>query len=211
MTPIQSTLLIGFPWAEHGFGTRQDGAWTPQADTARLHQVHADGVVAVTTPGHHGDGDALITATAGLWLEIRTADCVPIILIDPRQRIVAAIHAGWRGTVGRIAEATVAALTRDWKTNPAELYAAIGPRIGACCFEVGDDVAAHFPSHSHRPGPRAHVDLGSANRDQLIAAGLPVSQIDDLGLCTVCDPAQFHSFCRDRSDGRMVTAVAIRS
>jgi len=210
MATVQSPLLRGFSWLEHGFGTRQDGAWTPQADTARLHQVHADGVVTVSTPGHHGDGDALITAVPGLWLEIRTADCVPIVLIDPRQRIVAAVHAGWRGTVARIAATTLAALAKEWQTNPADLYAAIGPRIGACCFEVGDDVAAHFPSHSHRPGPRAHVDLGEANQHQLIAAGLPASQIEDLGLCTVCDPAQFHSFRRDRSDGRMVTAVAIR-
>lgn len=211
MSPLRAPLLALFPWTDHGFGTRHDGYWTPPERTAKLHQVHADGVVGVGAPGHHGDGDALITATPDLWLEIRTADCVPLLLIDPLQRVVAAVHAGWRGTAARIAGATVEVLIRDWGCRAQDCRVAIGPCIAACCFEVGEEVAAQFPGHITQSGSRPHVDLGAANRRQLVEAGIPANQIDDLGLCTGCEPERFHSFRRDRGDGRMVAAVAIRT
>jgi copper oxidase (laccase) domain-containing protein len=87
---------------------------------------------------------------------------------------------------------------------------AIGPCIAACCFEVGEDVAAHFPDYVIPPAPPARVDLINANRDQLAAAGVPSTQVESLDLCTVCNAVQFHSFRRERSDGRMVTAIRIR-
>jgi len=167
MTPLRASRLAALTWLEHGFGTRGDGAWTPAAETARLHQIHTDQVVAVGTPGHHGDGDALITAQPGLWLEIRTADCVPILIVDTERRVVAAVHAGWRGTAAAIARVTVEEMRRKWDCQPADLAVAIGPSIGVCCFEVGEEVAGQFPGHFTRPGARAHVNLVSANREQL--------------------------------------------
>ena len=209
MTPLRSSGLDGMPWIDHGFGTRHDGAWTPPGRTAKLHQAHGNGVVVVSAPGDHGDGDALITAAAGVWLEIRTADCVPLLLADPVRRVVAAVHAGWRGTAAAIAQVTVETLCRDWECNPRDLQAAIGPCIGGCCFEVGDDVAVHFPGHTIS-AVRLRVDLAGANRQQLVDAGVPAARIEDLGRCTVCDASQFHSFRRDRGDGRMVAAIQIR-
>lgn len=210
MNTIRGTLLGQFAWLDHGFGTRHDGAWTPDACTARLRQVHADGVVAVSGPGHFGDGDALITATPGLWLEIRTADCVPLLFADANRRVVAAVHAGWRGTAATIAARTVETLLRDWGSRAEDLRVSIGPSIGACCFEVGPEVAEQFPGHITHTVPRPHVDLVEANRSQLLEAGIAASAIEALRLCTVCDEERFHSFRRDRGDGRMVSSISIR-
>lgn len=209
MKPLLARGLDGFSWIEHGFGTRDAGAWTPPERTARLHQVHGSGVVGVARPGDHGDGDALITGTPDLWLEIRTADCVPVLLADPERRVVAAIHAGWRGTAATIAQVTVDALRREWGCQPDELYAAIGPAIGACCFAVGEEVAAHFPGHITRQGTAIHADLVGANRQQLLGAGVAAERIGSLALCTACDPSRFHSFRRDRGEGRLVAAIRI--
>lgn len=209
MTPIHSVLLRQFDWIDHGFGTRNNGAWTPQEHTARAHQVHAAGVIEATGPGHWGDGDALITAMPGLWLEIRTADCVPLLFLDARTRVIAAVHAGWRGTAAQIASVTVEAMARNWNSNPSDLRVAIGPCIASCCFAVGTEVADQFPDFVVRTEPQPYVDLVSANFRQLLDAGVPANQIDQLGLCTVCDPHRFHSFRRDRGEGRLVSAIQV--
>ena len=211
MTPLRAASLGSLSWLAHGFGTRQDGYWTPESSTAKLHQVHGTAVIAVNAAGHFGDGDALITATPNVWLEIRTADCVPILVADRRQKVVAAVHAGWRGTAAGIVTATIERLVSDWGIRPTDLVAGIGPHISACCFEVGDDVACHFAGHITQHHPRPHVDLGDANRAQLIAAGLSASQIEMLGRCTCCEEPDFFSFRRDKGAGRMVSSVAIRS
>ncbi len=209
MSPIRSSLLDTVPWLQHGFGTRHNGAWTPPDQTALLHQVHGATIVRVTGPGHHGDGDALIAATPGLWLEIRTADCVPVLIADTRQKLVAAVHAGWRGTAARITEATVREMVGSYGSRPEELVAAVGPCITVCCFEVGEDVASHFPAHTRRTTERPHVDLAAANVDQLTQGGIPLAHVENLGRCTVCEPDVFHSFRRDRAIGRMISAIAI--
>lgn len=210
MTPLRAQRLTAFSWLEHGFGTRADGAWTPVDQTAKLHQIHTSEVVTIAGPGHHGDGDALITGQAGVWLEIRTADCVPLLIADPVQGVIAAVHAGWRGTALAIASATVAELRRQFRCRPRDLEVAIGPCIASCCFEVGEEVATRFVGHITHSDPRPHVDLVAANRQQLLSTGIPTDHIESLDLCTACGPAMFHSFRRDRSDGRMVSAIRIR-
>lgn len=204
---LTSELLERETWLEHGFGTRHDGAWTPDASTARLKQTHSATSVSTFAPGHFGEGDALLSTQQGLWLEIRTADCVPVLIADPVRRAVAAIHAGWRGTAARIVAEAIEQLV-DAGSRRADLLAAIGPSIGACCFEVGKNVADHFPDDRIHRDPRPHVDLIEANRRQLIGAG--VQRIDALGRCTHCDAETFHSFRRDKGDGRMVNAIRVR-
>ena len=140
----------------------------------------------------------------------RTADCVPLLLADPVRHLVAAVHAGWRGTAAGISRKTVETLCGEWGSNPADLQAVIGPCIGSCCFEVGEEVASQFPGHLDRSAPRPHVDLVAANRQQLIAAGVPRAMIESLDFCTVCDPDRFHSFRRDGGPGRMIAAIRIR-
>lgn len=194
---LRSALLSSLTWLDHGFGTRH--APLSQDGMASLKQIHSAVVLDAASAGPAGEGDALVTAHGGLAVSVRTADCYPILLADARTRTVAAVHAGWRGTVARIVAATVAKMG----ARPVDLYAAIGPGVGVCCYEVGEDVARLFGHDA--PG---NVDLAAANRALLIAAGVPESNIELLNTCTRCDAARFHSYRRDReSAGRMISYI----
>ncbi len=110
-----------------------------------LSQIHSDIIhVVEVVPPHILQGDALITATPGLLIAVQTADCIPILLADPDHRVVAAIHAGWRGTLKRIAEKTVGRMRMLFGTRPEKIIAAVGPGIGRCCYEVGPEVVKEF-------------------------------------------------------------------
>jgi purine-nucleoside/S-methyl-5'-thioadenosine phosphorylase / adenosine deaminase len=110
-----------------------------------LRQIHSDVVrVVANPPGAPWQGDALVTSTPGFLLAIQTADCIPILLVDPRHRAVAAVHAGWRGTLARIAEKVLGRMQMEFSTRPDEVVAAIGPGIGRCCYEVGPEVAKEY-------------------------------------------------------------------
>ena len=123
--------------------------------TAR--QVHSDLVLRVEdAPAHPPTGDALVTNTPGLVLAVKTADCLPVLLVDRKRRAVAAIHAGWRGMVKRIVEKTVGVLRREYGADPADLQAAIGPGIAACCYGVGDEVREAFESQFAYAGELFH-------------------------------------------------------
>jgi polyphenol oxidase len=205
---LESDLLGRLPWLRHGFGTRISGQW-PGTYT-HLKQVHSNHVVAADGgSGCLGEGDALITATPGTRIGIRTADCVPVLLADPERRAVAVVHAGWRGTVSEIARRTVEHLRDRFGTQPADLRAAIGPCIGNCCFEVGSDVAAKFEAYLPQAALSTRIDLVAANIRQLQDAGLRPEHIDSLGYCTVCEPELFYSFRRDKTAGRMVSAIEV--
>lgn len=182
------------------------------------HQVHGQRVLCVDelapTAVAAEEADALVATRAGLVVGVITADCVPILMADDEGRVAAA-HAGWRGTIADVAGATVRALC-DAGARPAHLRAALGPSIGPCCFEVGDDVARQFSALSPhlvehgRAKPR--VDLRRANRLLLEAAGLPAAHIDDAPPCTSCDPLRFFSFRRDgRGIGEMLAFIAAPS
>jgi YfiH family protein len=194
-------------WLEHGFGTRLADIPGTIENLTTLKQVHsATCVVAAGPAGPLGEGDALLENRPGSAVAIKTADCIPILLADPRHRAVAAVHAGWRGTVAEIARHAVDAMRRHFETRPEDLHAAIGPGIGKCCYEVGPEVAQHFGETS-----RAHIDLVEANRQQLRAAGLAGGRIYAAALCTMCLPGEFHSYRRDRdAAGRMFSFVGIR-
>ena len=205
----RSSILSSVPWVSHGFGTAA-GSPVTGAFHASLHQTHSDRVLCIDRPGEkQEDGDGLITQTPGLSISIRTADCLPILLIDTQNRAVAAIHAGWRGTAAGIAQKTVAKMVEKFGSSPSALFAAIGPGIGECCFEVGDEVALHFAAFAtaHKQG-KFHVDLKTANLKQLVSCGLAEENVDVCSYCTVSSPG-FHSFRRDRSEGRMTSAVQI--
>jgi polyphenol oxidase len=198
-----SPLLEELDWIEHGFGTRH--APLSQDEMASLEQVHSSICVRADTAGCLGEGDALITNQAGLSVSIRTADCYSILLADPATRSVAAIHAGWRGTAAGAVRETVARMHREFGTRAEDLHAAIGPGIGACCYEVGAEVAREFGY-----GGAGKIDLAAANRRQLLDAGVPFERIHALNLCTYCDAARFHSFRRDKSAaGRMISYIRV--
>ena len=197
--------LAQFEWLEHSFGTR---LFEPPESLTTLRQIHSDIVVYADGPGCLAEGDALLSDTPGRRIGVKTADCVPILLVDERERAVGAVHAGWRGVVARIAEKAVASMAARWGTLPENLHAAIGPGIGPCCFEVGPEVAIQFGG----PAERTRIDLPATIRRQLVAAGLRPGQIYEAGLCTVCRPGEFHSFRRDREKaGRMISVIGVKS
>jgi YfiH family protein len=195
--------LDHFEWLTYGFGTRRSA---PPDQVATLHQIHSDIVLpAAGRVGCLGEGDALLSDTPDRLVGVKTADCIPILLVDERQRAVAAVHAGWRGTVRQIARRAVEAMTAQFDTQPEDLHAAIGPGIGECCFEVGPEVAAEFG----RQG-RIHLDLTEANRAQLGDAGILQQRIHVARMCTVCRE-EFWSYRRDKQGaGRMLSFAGIR-
>jgi YfiH family protein len=193
------------PWLQHGFGTRLSSAWPASNDLATAKQIHSDRVLVVESPGPQGQGDALISNRPGIGLAIRTADCLPILIADPRNRAVAAIHAGWRGVVAEIAPKTIEAMCRQFGSKPQDLVIAIGPGIGPCCFEVGPEVAVQFQLSG-----RAKVDLIETACRQLGRNGVSPGQISTSGLCSFCDSQLFESYRRDREGaGRMVTMIGL--
>src|SRR5579875_3695024 len=132
-----------FVWQKHGFGTRLAN---PAVDIT-LRQVHSNYVHnAHGLKDREREGDALVTDEIGKSIGVRTADCVPILLLDCRHRAIAAVHAGWRGTAAAIVKFTIEKMKDDFDTAPADIYAALGPCIRDCCYEVGPDVVGHFDS-----------------------------------------------------------------
>jgi len=152
------------------------------------------------------EGDGLITALPGVLIAVATADCIPVLVADTRKRVVAAFHAGWRGTASRIVEEGIAQLQQNYGSRAEDLLAAIGPGIGPCCYSVGDELYTAFASNFddadqlfHRepgstgsnPAPaepkgQLHLNLWEANRRQLLHAGLSDAQITVLAECTTC-------------------------
>ncbi len=209
----RSGLLEQFSWLQHGFGTRRSEDWLDDQSLATLKQIHSNIVLFAASGGVIGAGDALISDVPGVTLAVRTADCLPILMADPRHRAVAAVHAGWRGAVGEIAVATLEVMRERFGTRSEELAVAIGPGIGGCCYEVGPEVAArfapYFPERDDLSGG-ARIDLAETIRRQLRRPGGSVGQIDPSGLCTRCLAGWFHSYRRDgEAAGRMVAAIRI--
>jgi YfiH family protein len=155
--------------------------------------------------------DALVTGEAELMLTLFFADCLPVLLADKENRSIAVAHAGWRGLVGGVLENTLKTMTDQFGSRPESIVAVIGPGIGPCCFEVGPEVAAHFPSSVRHNGttPEPHVDLPGAAWHRLRQAGIPESQIDSAGICTACATERFFSYRRERGKtGRMAAFIA---
>jgi YfiH family protein len=167
----------------------------PEADVEAISRVRAD---------------AMASQEPGVALGIYTADCIPLLLGDPKTGVFAAVHAGWRGTAAGIATAVVEALVEHYQVAAADLRVALGPSIGPCCFEVGEDVAAKFASNFVKPrqGRKPTVDLRAANVAQLVAAGVREAHIDASAPCTACDRERFYSFRRDgRETGQHVAYI----
>lgn len=143
------------------------------------------------------EADALIATAPGVRVGVRTADCVPALFEDADAGVCAATHAGWRGMLAGVLEATVGRLV-EVGARTERLRVLLGPSIGPCCFEVGDEVAARFPrEHVRTARPRPFVDLRAAALERLRAAG-----VRDVALeapCTRCDPARYYSYRRDGS------------
>ena len=170
------------------------------------------------------DTDALITAERGVCIGISTADCVPILLFDAAHGAIAAVHAGWRGTVARIVEKTIAELSAAFGTKPSELKAVIGPCIMQESFEVGEEVVAAFAAAGFDtraicrllPSPTLpkltpHIDLVAANTASLLSAGLSLQNICACGICTYTHYARFFSARRlGICSGRIYSGIMVK-
>jgi YfiH family protein len=198
--------LDGFPWLLHGFGTRLSDIPAFYPNLATLKQIHSAACVAAGgRTGILGQGDALLENAPGAVVAVKTADCIPILLVDERHRALAAVHAGWRGTAARIAPAALSQMQARFGTSAADLHAAIGPGIGPCCYQVGPEVAAEFGEQG-----RTHLDLAAINLRQLLESGVTAERIYASNLCTRCGAEEFHSFRRDREEaGRMYSFAGI--
>jgi hypothetical protein len=207
---IEAPNLRDLEWLDHGFGLRDSELPSGIRTVKQIHSsiiLDAAGLDA-TGLDATAEGDALISDRAGVRVGVKTADCVPILVADSSTHVVAVIHAGWRGTAANIAGGVVRQLTAGWKTRPGNLRAAIGPSIGACCYEVGLEVAKQFepwiPVTKNR-----HLDLPAINEMQLRAEG--VADIWRSGECTFCMPDRFFSFRRERAHaGRMLSFIGLQ-
>jgi purine-nucleoside/S-methyl-5'-thioadenosine phosphorylase / adenosine deaminase len=168
-------------------------------DLFAAYQVHGRSVTVVESESPiepRPRCDVLVTASPEKTLMLRFADCTPVLLADPKQRVVAAVHAGWRGSAVRAAGAAVEALRDRFGSRPRDIIAGIGPAIGPCCYTVGQDVLDAF---ADRPGLFAHgeggqrLDLWAANQQTLVEAGVPAEQIEVAGICTQCQSERFFS------------------
>lgn len=233
--------------AQHLFTTKQpqlpptqgDSVWSLVAASLggdlhslrRIKQVHGNTVCVVhDTEAGGGEeasavtppqADAIISNLPGAILAVQVADCVPMLVVDVRTGAAGAVHAGWRGTKAGIGAATIAALGREFASDPRDLRVALGPSIGACCYEVGEELLREFRDAGASEPELARwftraasgslcLDLWAANRDQLVAAGVARDHIATARLCTQTHADVFDSFrVAGPRAGRMIAAVRV--
>jgi YfiH family protein len=216
------------------------------ANLARVRQVHGaatvvhrEGEAATEHDTSHAEADIILSDASGLALAVQTADCLPLLIVDRRTHVVAAVHAGWRGLALSVPVVAVERLAKEIGCRPTDLLVAIGPAIGACCYEVGEDVRARFreagfhspqlarwftvdPASSPGNPPMPSLpttrrpnhwffDGSQAAREQLESAGVPADQVFVAGLCTASHAGVFCSYRRDgRAAGRMAAVIRRR-
>jgi polyphenol oxidase len=215
---------VGLPliWAKPVHGTDAvfvdrafaEGAPDDAASTKRLHERLR--VI---------EADAMVTDVPGLALCWSFGDCAPVLLYDPRHEVVALVHSGWRGAAGGILPRTIAAMSERYGTQPAELIAGIGPAIGACCYEVDDNVIAAFQADplvwetaileeralDGETEPRHFLDVRRSTYNQALAAGVRPERLEDSDICTGCRTDLFFSHRREPwPSGRFMVAIGLR-
>jgi polyphenol oxidase len=244
ITVLSEPALSAIPGIVHGFSTRRAehnaftlgplGSENPavQINRARfqaavgmigwpllkLKQFHSDIVLDLRdtlAASQPVNGDGGITALGGAALGIQTADCVPILIADQKARVVAAVHAGWRGTAGRIAEKAIKQIVGVYGVQAEDLITVIGPHNAVCCYEVGEEVVTAIDDPEaivRKPEwAKPHLNQALANKNQLLKAGVPESQIVLSNLCTQCREDLFYSYRRDGArTGRLLSVIGIR-
>jgi len=184
-------------------------------------QTHSDRIAVIQTSKSIGwsdykgaieQCDGLITNQKGVILTILTADCVPLLLFDPRNQVIGALHAGWRGTQSQIASKTVAKMTQHYGTQPKDLIAYIGPSIKRCCYEVDKTVMQHFQQTNayDKKGDKYMLDLPHINFSQLLESNLQSRNIETSPHCTACDTELFFSYRKEKGcSGRFMSMIGL--
>ena len=226
---VQVPAFLAIPNLVHGFERRlmPTGAESREESRMRvgrtlapvgqlhfLHQTHGTVVREAPWEGRP-EGDASFAHGPRLLLGIETADCLPLLFVDRMQHLTAAAHAGWRGTAAGIAVRALRAL-ESLGSRPENVQVALGPGIGVCCYEVGDELKSAFgeiADHVFHPGSagRLHLDLRRANTLMLLSAGVVPEHIHHVAECTYCSEGLYHSYRRDGNNGgRMISWVGFR-
>ncbi len=183
-----------------------------------MKQMHGDRIIDVKDKNlkEAGEADGMATEEEDLFLGVLTADCVPVLFIAPGRRVVAVVHAGWRGTLAGIVPKMVRHLKDRYGVSPESLEAALGPAIGSCCYEIGADVSAPLIQRWGRlaescleiKGGKSFLDLRDFNRLLVQESGIPTQQIFRLGRCTSCAFEDFFSYRRERGEtGRQISFI----
>jgi len=226
--PYSFSLALHTGEAEKSIvGNRQMLAKKLQSNTPLLfivaNQTHSSNIKIINQASTHGwrnlsdaieDCDALITDIPHVVLTILTADCVPVLLYDPKQEVIAAVHAGWKGSKENIVKKTVQTMTNIYNSNPSDIYAGIAPTIGRCCYEVGEDVAKHFsniPKSYTQKQTKYMLDLPHINKQQLLDIGLKEKNIEMSHICTSCDVEHYFSYRKENGcSGRFMSLIALK-
>jgi YfiH family protein len=227
---VKTSRLLERAGVRHGFTTRrlgdvmndlsgwEDATSLEAKSLVRLKQVHGSDVLTVDAPAGElppedkRQFDAAVTTRDDVILGIRTADCVPILLFAPG--VVAAVHAGWRGTVAGTLKNAVDAMIELRECRADSILAAMGPCIHSCCYQVGRDVWEPFTQRFRRDAvvereDGRYVNLVAANRAWLLRSGIPPKNIDVLNACTHCNPEMFFSYRREGSTGRQLAFITL--
>ena len=228
---LRFTSLLRFPQLEHFFVTRR----TPydvctESGREAIARLFGTGPIFVPSQVHGADFlvfeeklwynascrmvDALLAGKKNQYLGILVADCVPLLLFAPEQEVVALVHAGWRGVARGIHIRVVEAMERLFSASPSAIWAGVGPAIGPCCFEVGEDVLGALgrerEAFVERRAGRTFVDLKGIVAEDLLARGLLREHLEVSSLCTCCEEDLLCSFRRDRSAARCLLVAGMR-
>ena len=234
---IQVPLLQQYDWLVHGFGTKDipiekylDAFGVSNPQIPQTHQIHSKALHLLTTKekvsspwstvsGPQLEGDAFVTDEPGVVCWVRSADCLPILLVDPVHKVVGAIHSGWRGTAQKVVVETIKKMQKEWKTDLACLKVALGPCIDGRSYRVKNDVVVAFREAQLSPGPwleeidhdHWYLDIAHANLHLLKTMGIPRESIYLSLACTASDPDHFHSFRAEKGKkGNQVSFVMIK-
>ena len=217
-TPPHESLNLGFHVEDNAKTVLKNrerlaaNVGIPLSDFTIPKQIHS-GTVTIVTERQRGYGaadfdtaveatDAMITDVPHLCLTVLAADCVLVLFFDPQEKVIAAVHAGWRGTVKLAAQKTAETLKREFRCNPTDLLVGIGPSIGPCHYEVGPEVISQVENtfgstdgyiNNETPNGKGYFDLWEANKRQVIKAGIPAQNIEVAQICTYCNAHLFFS------------------
>ena len=214
----QSTVEGNRSLLARAFGVNQEALVTPR-------QVHGSDILVINEPNDDFshflsvEGDAVITNQPNVMIGVCVADCTPILLCDPEKRVIAVVHAGWKGTAAKLVSKTVAGMESEFGSVPSRLHAAIGPCIQKCCYEVDEPVRKAFQqggidwdscTELKSPG-KWQLDLGAANRQLLLMAGLSDHLIQLSEQCVCCHSELFFSYRRDKDEsGRQMGFIMLK-
>jgi len=184
---------------------------TDYSNAAYQKQIHSDIIKIVKAPGYQGESDAMITNVPDIALAVSAADCVPVLLYDAKRRVIAAVHAGWRGTRKRILERTLEVLIDEFYSVPTDIYAYVAPSICQEHYEVGKEVAEIFPeTYVENKKGKFYLDVAGMNVQMLKEFDVPVENISLSSLCTY-EEQFLHSYRRDReTSGRALAVIMLK-